>query len=205
MTQIDQAISALQDIVKALHDGDNTNTVLVIATIVLAIATIGFGLWDRTRQNTERFERVRPWITLEHAKPAQVFFSNGESLLWDRFRSRDPSDRREPVKITCTIKYTNTGLRPALNLARKDYGGFTSITKQEFLAKQEELMDIDLGPNSEQFIPFTMGWGDWLESENRPLFMALSLSYDNGKTRSHSGIICRVKKTFSEILSSWYD
>ena len=82
--QISQALNPLQDIAKALHDADQANVVLAGATIALAISTIGFGLWDRKRQNAERFERVRPWITITEPRPLQVIFQSGQAMEWQR-------------------------------------------------------------------------------------------------------------------------
>ena len=67
--QIDQAVNALQDIAKALHDAQNVNIALVSATVSIAIVTILFGLWDMRRQHKEHFERVRPWIIIEEPYP----------------------------------------------------------------------------------------------------------------------------------------
>lgn len=203
--QIDQAINALQEIGKALHDADRTNIILVCATIILAVSTIIFGIWDRKRQNDERFERVRPWITIMGPTTHSVVFEDGTSRPWEEFRTRGQTDKGLPKQVILIMYLKNTGIRPAITLRSSDIVDDKSFTREDLEKQKEKDMNMDLGPNQEQALPYLIDWKKWTESFEKPIFIGTRISYNNGRERSHSGLIYKIIPNFSELIITWYN
>lgn len=202
--QIDQAINALQDIVKALHDADGVNIALVSATLSLVIVTIFFGLWDRSRQNKEHFERVRPWITIEGAIPVQVIHENGDADTWNNFMETPIPNRPKITHVVYDSKFTNTGISIAHDLQVINIRKDEPITKEELQNQQEKIMHLALTPNQSRNISLKITSERWLEITTKPLYIGIQISYFNGKTRSQSGIISKVIRGQIEAVEMWY-
>jgi hypothetical protein len=214
-----QGVDALQDIAKALHDADRTNIVLAGSTIVLAIATIIFGIFDKKRTNKqirnsekraddEHFERVRPWIIIESPLPEQVVFSDETSMLWDEFNEavrKDPSISTSIKIVKYVIKFTNRGARVAKNLKKiQDFEG-PLTTRQIFESKPEIDMHTDLGPTQSQNSILIFTLYEYLNLNDNPRYISYRISYGNGRTRSVSGIMYKITLDQTTQLEAWYD
>lgn len=201
--QISNSLTPLQDISRTLNHTDTTNTYLVIFTAILAIATIGFGFWDRKRQYDERFDRERPWMTIDGPTPLQVVFANNQNMSWEKFNESSGRDI-PPITVKVGMRFTNTGVRPARNLKSIDWTGFNPINKETLQNGPEKDMNMDFGPNQIQHYSFDVNWNMWQNLIEQPIFFALQISYDNGRSRSYSGVIYQLTKGGYVSISSWY-
>lgn len=203
---LQQGVNALQDIVKALHDADKTNTVLVYATIALALATIIFGILDRWRQERERFERVRAWLVIDGPNPIQVILPNGGKISWDLWNQSQTQYNVIPKAVVLGLKITNTGIRPAQNIREAFIEKGDLFEKDELTAVTEPDTQMDLGPNQIVYRPHEISWEKWQQmTDEKPIFVGLSITYYNGKKLCHSGTIYRLIRGQWHVIYSWYD
>jgi hypothetical protein len=216
MSILESGVNALESIAKSLENSNQTELVLVGATIATVIFTIVFGVlhyrgskkqveesWRR--QDSEHFERVRPWIVIEGPVPAQVTLENGNKISWKRYNDTPPRDRQPISIITVIMSFSNTGERPAKNLKKTVNAVNDSFTREELEKKQEEDLHMDLGPNQLTSQTFEIPWESWRKLDEYAIFLGLRVSYDNGKTRSYSGAIFKFSSGQWESIAGWYD
>lgn len=216
---LEQGVSALQDIARSLENADRTNIVLAGSTIALALATVIFGILDRRKTNehirkseiradNEHFERVRPWIIIQSPLPEQAVFSDETSMLWPEFivESRKGLVPISKIKlIKYAIKFTNVGTRVAKNLKKiQDFEGSTLTTRKEFENQPEEDMHTDLGPNQSQNAILIFSIDEYLNLNRKPRYVSYRISYDNGRTRSVSGIMYQITLDQVTQIDAWY-
>lgn len=221
----EQGVNALQDIAKALHDADRTNIYLVISTAILAGATIIFGILDGRRkdrqirkseerqdqqfkkqfqmQDDEQFERLRPWITITEPVPVQVIFQSDQAMGWDRYLQIQ-EQTKTPSKVRISSKFTNTGFRPARKLKKIGFARDGATTREEVENMKEDELDMDMGPDQLHYHFYDIPWESYNNSNQKPLYFILRISYENGRYRSYSGVIYKLSRTISQPVTVWY-
>lgn len=211
--QLDQAITALQSIAKALNDANNTNSELVVFTAILAFSSIAFGFMTlrktssqirkaEERQEKEHFERVRPWVVVDGPVPAQVIFEDGNAIPWEDFNKYQTN--LPVVKVLMQYTYTNRGIKIARDLKQIRLPKDEPFSKEVVQNEKELDVKMDLGPNQSQHTNVEIPWNRWEKLDNLPLYMGYQISYDNGRNRSTSGSIYKIFPRGSSVIETWY-
>ncbi len=176
---------------------------------IAGILIIGAAIYLRSSRSRKSTTGQKPeslsLITLDAPSPAKVQLSHGKTMSYEGWKSIPEDQRPEINSVEFWIGIKNIGGNDAKNIAA------LFLQKDEILSRQDmeknesgQVSLPDLIQGEFYYWNFEISLDRFVRLNQRNLFVGLLISYDNYKTRGHSGMIFEIGDGGGYILDEWF-